>query len=124
MALVYVKTSSGRKKLDARAQRKLDEHKAYVRQLLAGSTRERVSTLDEPQGHVRRPNLAPLSNDIGGVAHKKSIDDHRWKRSAAEPAHVVKEIEAKKRQLAPAYSKGAYQYISPETDLTALGRKL
>lgn len=33
------------------------------------------------------------------------------------------ELERKKKQVAPAYSKGAYQFISDETDLTDLGRK-
>jgi len=33
------------------------------------------------------------------------------------------EIEKKKMRIAPAYSKGAYQYITDDTDLTDLGRK-
>ncbi len=124
MALVYVKTSSGKKRLDAKQQRKLDEHRAYVASLLAKSPKGQINTLEEPVRYVRRPNLPPLSNDIGGVGHKRSIDDHRWRKDAAEPAHVVKAIEAKKKQIAPAYSKGAYQYVPSASDVKTLGRKV
>lgn len=124
MGIVYTKTSSGRKRLDAKQQRKLAEHRAYVQGILAKTPKGQVNRFDEPQGYVRRPALAPLSNDIGGVGHKRSIDDHRWKRDAAEPAHVVKEIEAKKKQVAPAYSKGAYQFIPSDKDVKTLGRKI
>jgi hypothetical protein len=34
------------------------------------------------------------------------------------------EIERKKKRTAPAYSKGAYQYITDETDIKEIGRKL
>ena len=124
MGIVYTKTSSGKKRLDAKAQRKLDEHRAYVASLLARSPRGEIDRFDAPQGYVRRPALPALSNTIGGVGHKRSIDDHRWKKDAAEPAHVVKAIEAKKKQIAPAYSKGAYQYVPSATDVKTLGRKV
>ena len=124
MALIYTNTSSGKKRIDARAKRKLEEHQTYISSLLAKSPKGKINTLEEPQRYVRRPNLPPLSNDIGGVGHKRSIDDHRWKKDAAEPAHVVKAIEAKKKQIAPAYSKGGYQLITPGADVKTLGRKV
>lgn len=124
MGIVYTKTSSGKKRLDARAKRKLDEHRAYVASLLIRCPRGEINRFDEPKGYVRRPALPALSNAIGGVGHKRSIDDHRWKKDAAEPAHVVKEIEAKKKQVAPAYSKGAYQFILSPADVKTLGRKV
>lgn len=43
---------------------------------------------------------------------------------AAREALAQKEIERKKKRLAPAYSKGAYQYITDGMDPTELGRKL
>lgn len=33
------------------------------------------------------------------------------------------EIERKKQRIAPLYNKGAYQYVTDETDLSDLGRK-
>lgn len=124
MGIVYTKTSSGRKRLDARAKRKLDEHRKYVASLLARTPRGPINRFDEPQSLPRKPVLPALSNAIGGVGHKRSIDDHRWKKDAAEPAHVVKQIEAKKKQIAPAYSKGAYQYVPSDKDVATLGRKV
>lgn len=124
MGIVYTKTSSGKKRLDAKQQKKLAEHRAYVAAMLARSPRGEINRFDEPKGYVRRPALPALSNDIGGVGHKRSIDDHRWKKDAAEAAHVVKEIEAKKKQIAPAYSKGPYQLICSPTDVKTLGRKV
>lgn len=40
-----------------------------------------------------------------------------------ESAQTRKEILNKAKRIAPAYSKGAYQYITPSTDLTDIGRK-
>jgi hypothetical protein len=40
-----------------------------------------------------------------------------------EPEHVRKEILDKASQIAPAYSKGAYQYITPGADPSDIGRK-
>lgn len=37
---------------------------------------------------------------------------------------ATKEIKRKSKQVAPHYSKGAYQYITPGMDLSNLGRKL
>lgn len=124
MAIIYTKTSSGKKRLNAKARRQLDDHKAYVRSVLAGVQKGQPDRTDQPQGLRRAPALPPLSNDIGGVGHRRSIDDHRWRKDAAEPAHVVKEIEAKKKQIAPAYSKGCYQFISSPSDVKTLGRKV
>jgi hypothetical protein len=40
-----------------------------------------------------------------------------------ESAATQKEIIAKSKRLAPAYSKGAYQYITPGSDIADLGKK-
>ena len=127
MALIYTKTSSGRKKLDARQQRKLAEHKAYVAAILGGTSRKvvRTDTWDQPKGYVRQSNLPPVSNNLGtGGGFKRSIDDHKWKADRQESAATIKAIEAKKKQIAPAFSKGAYQYIPSESDVKTLGRKV
>jgi hypothetical protein len=49
----------------------------------------------------------------------------RYEGEMAEREAVAqKEIERKKMQVAPMYSKGAYQYITEGTDLKTLGRKV
>lgn len=42
---------------------------------------------------------------------------------AKEPPSVRAEIVAKSRRIAPAYNKGAAQYLSDETDPKTIGRK-
>lgn len=127
MALVYTKTSSGKKTLNAKQQRSLAAHKAYVAGILGGSNRKvvRTDTWDQPQGYVRTSNLPPVSNNLGtGGGFKRSIDDHQWKRDRQESSATIKAIEAKKKQIAPAFSKGAYQYIPSDSDVRTLGRKI
>jgi hypothetical protein len=42
---------------------------------------------------------------------------------ANESPQTRKEILNKAKRIAPAYSKGAYQYITPKSDLTDIGKK-
>lgn len=71
-------------------------------------------------------NAAPLTNTIpGGIAAKRDkLTEHKWKRGAEESAATVKAIEEKAKRVAPAYNKGAVQYITDETDAKYLGRKI
>lgn len=68
-------------------------------------------------------NPIKLSNDIPSNGFKKSIDDYRWKTNLEESATTIREIESKKLAIAPAYSKGAYQYIVSKQDVETLGKK-
>jgi hypothetical protein len=63
-------------------------------------------------------NPAELSNGIGN-GFKTGVMANLHK----EKPEVQKEIMAKADRTAPAYSKGAYQYITPEADLSDIGRK-
>lgn len=69
-----------------------------------------------------------------GTAHIKSLDPTNMspalvhsimdpKRLAKETPEIRAAIIAKSHRIAPAYNKGAAQYITDETDLTDLGRK-
>ena len=58
------------------------------------------------------------------IIFKKSVDDWKWKRDREETAETIKEIERKKTRVAPAYNKGATQYITDGADPTTLGRKV
>jgi hypothetical protein len=63
----------------------------------------------------RRPKLAPTSNRIPGSA---PADDFmhapKWKRGASETEETLREIRRKASKIAPAYNKGALQYLPDE----------
>ena len=75
--------------------------------------------------------LVGLSNNAIGICAAKNIDASKWQdiykdneemRKREEDAQ--KEVDIKRTRVAPAYSKGAYQYITDLKDLTTLGRKI
>jgi hypothetical protein len=41
---------------------------------------------------------------------------HKWKRGVREDEATVKEIRRKASKIAPAYNKGALQYLPDEKD--------
>lgn len=120
MALVYTKTSSGRKKPSAKTLRMREERKAYFAAVLKGSAKERPLNLPEP---LERKSLPPLSNSVGN-GFKRSVEDYKWKRDREESAATIAEIERKKKKVAPAYNKGAVQYLTDGTDPATIGRKI
>ncbi len=120
MALVYTKTSSGRKKPSKKTLRLREDRKAYFASVLKGSVKERPINLPEP---LSRKELPPLSNSVGN-GFKRSVDDYKWKRDREESAATIKEIERKKTRVAPAYNKGAVQYLTEGTDPATIGRKI
>ena len=64
------------------------------------------------RGWERKPRPAPTSDRIPGSAPVKDlIHAHKWKRGAEETASTVKEIRRKASLIAPAYNKGALQYL-------------
>ena len=120
MALVYTKTSSGRKKPSAKTLRLREERKAYFKSILKDKPRKE-RTLNIPEREVK-PGL-PLSNSVGN-GFKRSVDDYKWKRDREESAATAKAIEAKKKRLAPVANKAGYQYITDGADVQTLGRKV
>ena len=56
------------------------------------------------------------------LTYAKSFTAKRTDRE--ETAETIKEIERKKTRVAPAYNKGATQYITDGADPTTLGRKI
>lgn len=70
--------------------------------------------------------VAPMTDAIpGGIAAKRDkLNDHKWKRGLEETKETIKEIQNKAARTAPAYSKGAYQYITDGADTKTLGRKI
>ena len=64
--------------------------------------------------------LPPLSNSLGN-GFVKSVDDWKWKGKQEKP-ETIREIEAKRKRVAPAYNKGATQYITDGADTKDIGR--
>ena len=120
MALVYTKTSSGRKKPSKKTLRLREERKAFFSAILKDKPRKE-RTLNIPEREVKV--LPPLSNSVGN-GFKRSVDDYKWKRDREESAATAKAIEEKKKRLAPIYSKGPVQYLTEGTDPNTLGKKV
>ena len=64
----------------------------------------------------RRPRTAPTSDQIPASAPADDfMHAHKWKRGVRENAATVKEIRRKASKIAPAYNKGALQYLPDES---------
>jgi len=120
MALVYTKTSSGRKKPSKKVLRLREERKTFFSTILKDKPRKE-RTLNIPEREVKK--LSPLSNSVGN-GFKRSVDDYKWKRDREETVATIKEIERKKTRVAPIYSKGPVQYLTEGTDPNTLGKKV
>lgn len=60
----------------------------------------------------RKPNIAPTSDRVPrSAAARDFMHAHRWKRGVSENEATVKEIRRKASKIAPAYNKGALQYL-------------
>lgn len=119
--LIYTHQKSVRKKPSAKQLRLREERKTFFAAILKNKTsREKIFSIPEP---LEVKSLPPLSNTIGN-GFKRSVDDYKWKRDREESVETIKEIERKKTKVAPAFNKGAVQYITDDTDPTHLGRKL
>ena len=113
------KKSNSKKAAEAEAK-----HNAWLAK--QGLTPNQIQLKKAFVGNVRintKPDLTTsnpyqLSNSVGN-GYKKGIMENLHKESP----EVQKEIMAKAARTAPAYSKGAYQYITPGADLTDVGRK-
>ena len=57
---------------------------------------------------------------LGSLSASAPADDfmhaHKWKRGVREDVATVKEIRRKASNIAPAYNKGALQYLPDEKD--------
>lgn len=123
--LTTTRYSSKKKKSNSK---KLAESEAKHNAWLAkqGLTPNQIQLKKAFVGNARintKPDLTTsnpyqLSNSVGN-GFKKGIMENLHK----EAPEVQKEIMAKAARTAPAYSKGAYQYITPGADLSDVGRK-
>jgi hypothetical protein len=122
--LIYTNQSSGRKRKSK--SKKLvaatAEHKKFL--VSVGYTKRRRPVVGFPDLKVENRNVADLSDAIPGNGYKRSVDDWRWKRDRIESADTVKEIERKRKSLAPAYNKGPVMLVTDGMDPASLGRKI
>src|SRR6476469_3538394 len=64
----------------------------------------------------RRPRTAPTSDQIPASGPADDfMHAHKWKRGVRENVATVKEIRRKASKIAPAYNKGALQYLPDES---------
>ena len=65
----------------------------------------------------RKSKPAPASDRIPGPAPADDfMHAHKWKRGVREDVKTVKEIRRKASKIAPAYNKGALQYLPDDKD--------
>ena len=125
---IYCTTTNMRKRKARKATQGMIEGQRKTNELL-----ERVGYFKATKSATKKftysleveSNAAPMANTIpGGIAAKRDkLNDHKWKRGSEESAATVKAIEEKAMRTAPAFSKGAYQYITKGSDPTDLGKK-
>ncbi len=118
---------SGKRVTNKKLRKANEEHDAFLKSVLTHSG-VKPSRTQHRKAVAQPANLsrgAPVSNSIPtGGGFKRSIDDYKWRRETVESVATIQEIERKKLRIAPAYNKGAMQYISDEADPVTLGRKL
>ena len=102
------------KKKEAKQQAALELHKTKAR-LGIGPTQALRGATPSPLAATtwkRKVTLPTTSDHIPGSAPARDLmHAHKWKRGAEETEATVKEIRRKARQIAPAYNKGALQYL-------------
>lgn len=106
------------------------QEKLGIRKL---SKRERVQVRQDIWDSERKKIVGKLCVDYnslsgdsisGGICPRKDISDYLWKKGMEESKETIMEIERKSKSVAPLYSKGGYQYITPGSDPTTIGKKI
>lgn len=121
MAIIYTNTRSQKRKPSIKQLRSREEHMKYLASMgyTPGMKIERTAEL--PKYEYRRVTSDSIP---GGGGFKKSVEDYKWKKDREESASTIKEIEHKKSRLAPAFNKGAVQYVTDGTDPRYIGKKV
>ena len=125
---IYFTTTNTRKRKTNKPTQAMIESRRMTEELLkkVGYVKPTQSNKKFSYSLAVESNVAPMTNTIpGGIAAKRDkLNDHKWKRDSEESAATVQAMQDKAARTAPAYSKGAYQYITDGTDAKHLGRKL
>lgn len=103
--------------------RNTKEYQKFLKKFGADKKRDKkIQVIDFPNYKYDTRNISPVSNSLGN-GYQKDIFQYKWKRGSEESHETIREIENKAKQTAPIYGKGSYQYITPDTDLTKIGKK-
>ena len=125
---IYFTTTNTRKRKTSKPTQAMIESKRMTEELLkkVGYVKPTQSNKKFSYSLAVESNAAPMTNTIpGGIAAKRNkLTDHKWRRGAEESAATVRAIEEKAMRVAPAYNKGATQYITDGTDAKHIGRKI
>ena len=82
-----------------------------------GPLRGAISSPLAAEGKRRDPNSPPTSDRIPGSAPASDLlHAHKWKRGAEETTVTTREMIKKASRIAPAYNKGALQYLPSGID--------
>lgn len=109
-------------KITKKRQEELNAEKAKLFKRL-GIPLKFKSTYNIPFPDYKITNSTAMSNSIDGICPKKDAMAYMWKRGSEETQDTIREIEKKKKMIAPLFNKGGYQLITPETDSKTIGRK-
>ena len=111
--------TAARKKKEAResAARALQRTKARLGIGTAGLLKGAILSPLAAVTQRRTPKTAPTSDRIPGSALAKDLlHKHKWKEGAKETDATVREMRRKATRIAPAYNKGALQYLPKGID--------
>ena len=127
--LIYGNIRSKRKKSSVKTIRANAEHSEWLKSVgyygkRKNGTVDRSYNLDVACYAVRTGNTVAPSNAIGNGFKGRSVDDYKWRKDMSESTATIAEIERKKTRVAPAYNKGATQYITDGADPKTLGKKV
>lgn len=111
----------GKRKLNAKQRRALEEHNKYLlskglhtSQIKKSSAHKQLPVETNP---IRRPVIR--TSDQVGNGFVKNI----FEATRGEDPAVIREIQHKAKRVAPIWSKGSLQYITDATSLEDVGRK-
>lgn len=105
------------KKQEAKAARELEATKKRLSLGEPGPLKGATPSPLEATTKQRTPKLVPTSDRIPGpVPAKDLLHAHKWKPEAEETAATTKEMRRKAAEIAPAYNKGALQYLPGRMD--------
>lgn len=130
LAPIFVTTTNYRRKTKPNKKQKQaqEEHAAWLKKQGLHSSQLSAKKKFKENREVYQPSQQ-ASDQIPGPGFQKSVFLSEWKRDIEDDEMQAREKAAleqarqKAKQVAPAFSKGGYQYITPGSDLTELGKK-
>ena len=101
----------------AKAARELEATKKRLGLGEPGPLRGVTPSPLEATSKQRTPELVPTSDRIPGpVSARDLLHAHKWKQGVQETTATIKEMHRKATRIAPAYNKGALQYLPGGAD--------